>query len=82
MRAEDSVIESETVVASVLIQNVEGLVIVFESQEGFAAVPEGTSEGEETPRETAIWDSATAWRNCFRKTFFKVHCEEDRAFAL
>ena len=50
-------IERETVVASVLIQNVEGLVLVFESQEGFAAVPGGTSEGEETPEETAIRES-------------------------
>jgi 8-oxo-dGTP pyrophosphatase MutT (NUDIX family) len=33
------------------------MILVFESQDGFAALPGGTSESEETPEETAIRES-------------------------
>jgi len=47
----------DRVVASALIRNTEGLILVFESQSGFAALPGGISEQGETPEETAIRES-------------------------
>ena len=49
--------EKETVVASTVIRNAEGLVLVFESRDGFAALPGGTCEDKETPKEAAIRES-------------------------
>lgn len=49
--------EEETVVASALIQNMEGLILVFEGQDGYAGLPGGTSERGETPEETAVRES-------------------------
>jgi len=46
--------KNEAVVSSVLIRNPLGLILVFESQDGFAALPGGSSEHEETPEDTAI----------------------------
>jgi 8-oxo-dGTP pyrophosphatase MutT (NUDIX family) len=44
----------ETVVSSVLIYNPAGSILVFEDQDGFAALPGGSSEQGETPENTAI----------------------------
>lgn len=49
--------EEERVVASALIQNMEGLILVLEGQDGYAALPGGTSERGETPEETAVRES-------------------------
>lgn len=59
----------DSVVASALIKNMEGLILVFESQSGFAALPGGISEQGETPEETAI-------RESFEETGLRVSIEK------
>ena len=49
--------KEENNVASVLIQNATGLMLVFESQNKIAALPGGSSEEGETPEETAVRES-------------------------
>ena len=48
----------EIVVASALIRNTAGLILVFKSEGGFAAMPGGSSELGETPEETAVRESS------------------------
>lgn len=59
----------EEIVASALIRNMAGLILVFEGQGEFAAVPGGSSEHEETPEETAI-------RESFEETGLRVNIEK------
>ena len=48
----------EIVVASALIRNTARLILVLESEGGFAAMPGGSSELGETPEETAVRESS------------------------
>ena len=59
----------EDVVASALIRNIAGLILVFEGQGEFAAVPGGSSELGETAEETAI-------RESFEETGLRVNIEK------
>jgi len=51
-------LREEIVVASALIRNTAGLILVLESEGGFAAMPGGSSELGETPEETAVRESS------------------------
>lgn len=65
---EDSLLREE-VVASALIRNGAGRILVLESLDGFAALPGGSSERGETPEETAI-------RESFEETGLRVNIEK------
>jgi 8-oxo-dGTP pyrophosphatase MutT (NUDIX family) len=64
----------EEIVASALIRNMAGLILVFEGQGEFAAVPGGSSEREETPEETAIRESfeETGWGSILRSWWLRT----------
>ena len=59
----------EADVSSVLIYNSLGLFLVFESQDGFAALPGGSSEHGETPEDSAV-------REAFEETSLRVKIEK------
>lgn len=49
--------KEEAVVASALIRNMAGLILVLEGQDMIAALPGGSTERGETPEQTAVRES-------------------------
>jgi len=62
----------EVTVASALIRNGAGLILVFESQNRIAALPGGSSKKDETPEDTAV-------RETFEETGLRVTIEKSVA---
>lgn len=59
----------DAIVASDLIRNEKGLLLVFEGLHGFVALPGGVCECGEKPQETAV-------REAFEETGLTVHVEK------